>query len=59
LAERYDVAASSLLLVRHRDGEEAGFENLEGIWSTIGDEASYRQYVADRIRAQLADGGTP
>jgi hypothetical protein len=59
LARRYGIGTSSLLLSRSRDGQEVGFENLAEVWTRIGDEASYRQYVADRIRAQWADGGAP
>lgn len=56
LARRYDVAASSVVLVKLRRGREVGFKRLDEVWKLAGDPDHFAAYVADAIRSQLKGG---
>ena len=52
-ARRYNIASSTLLLVRLVDGQEAGFERLDEVWTRSRNREDFRNYVRNAIRSQL------
>ena len=53
-ARRYDIASSTLVLVRFEDGDEAGFERLDGVWTKSRNRDEFMDYVREAILFQLA-----
>jgi len=55
LAERFDVSFSVPVLVKVRDGREIEHRRLDEVWTLKDDPIALRTYVADAVRAYLAD----
>ena len=55
LATAFKVAAPSLVLVVGRDGRDATAKKATRIWELVGDSERFKRYVADEIRAALAE----
>lgn len=49
----FQLVASSLVLVRQRDGGVASWSNLDKVWDLVHDEPEFRRYVAEQTRAFL------
>lgn len=58
LARRYDVVTSGIVLVRVKDGREAGHRRLEEAWTVVHDPEALREFLRTAFRATLA-GDTP
>lgn len=58
LARRYNVAASSLVVVRFRDGRETDHRTLEEIWTLKDRPDELRAFVSEAIRSRL-NGTSP
>ncbi|HUT61473.1 MAG TPA: nitrophenyl compound nitroreductase subunit ArsF family protein [Phycisphaerae bacterium] len=56
LAKRYNVATSTVVVVRYRDGKETGFERLDEVWPLAEKPAELRAYIRGAVQAAL-DGG--
>ena len=52
-ARRYNIAASTLVLVRFEDGEEAAFERLDEVWTKARNRDEFMAYVRSAIETQL------
>lgn len=52
-ARRYNIASSTVVLVRLEDGQEAGFERLDEVWTKSRNRDDFLAYVRGAIRAQL------
>ena len=52
-ARRYDIATSTVVLVRFEDGQECGFERLDEVWTRSRNRGEFFDYVGSAIRAQL------
>lgn len=55
MARRYDVSASTVVLVQMRGGRELHFERLDDIWNHISDSQACRAYIAERIGSRLLE----
>ncbi len=53
LAKRYDVASSTVVVVRCVDGQETGFRRLDDVWTLVNKPAEFREYIAAAIREYL------
>jgi hypothetical protein len=56
LARKYDVASSSVVLVRLRGGQELGFRRLDKVWELVYDAAGFSNYVIGGVRELLGRG---
>ncbi len=56
LAGRYDIASSTLVLVRVEGGKEAAFKRLDKVWTLVDDPTAFSTYIADEIRAFMGGG---
>ncbi len=54
LARRYNVAASSLVLVRMRGDQEIEHQNLDLVWAHTRDRDDFAGYVGGAIRAAMS-----
>ena len=54
LAKRYNVAASSLVLVRMRGDQEIEHQNLDLVWAHTGDRDDFAGYVGGAIREAMS-----
>ena len=53
LAKRYNVASSTVVVVRLRDGKEIGHQSLDKVWSLSGNHDEFIKYVGGAIREAL------
>jgi len=53
-ARRYNIASSTLVVVRFEDGQEAEFQRLDEVWTKARDRDAFIAYVREAIRSQLA-----
>lgn len=54
LARRFDVASSSVVVVKVRGGREAEHRTLDKVWELAGDRDAFAAYVGGAIRAYAA-----
>ena len=54
LAKRYNVAASSLVLVRMRGEQEIEHQNLDLVWAHTSDRDDFAGYVGGAIREAMS-----
>ena len=52
-ARRYNIASSTVVLVRIENGQEAGFERLDEVWTKARNREEFLSYVRGAIRSQL------
>jgi hypothetical protein len=53
LARRYNVASSSVVVVRERDGKDVAFKRLDDVWTQVDKPAEFRAYVGGVLREYL------
>jgi len=53
LARRYNVASSSVVVVRIRDGKEVAHQTLDKVWELAGKPDQFTSYVGGAIRAYV------
>jgi hypothetical protein len=53
LARRYNVASSSVVVVKERDGKDVAFKRLDDVWTLVGKPAEFRAYVGGVLRDYL------
>lgn len=56
-ARRYDLSASTLVVARFRNGEEAGFERLDEVWTKSRDREQFMAYVRKAVEDALSPEG--
>jgi hypothetical protein len=54
LAKRYDVSASTVVVVRFDNGRESGFQRLDKVWPLVDKPEEFKSYIATAIRELLA-----
>jgi len=54
LAKRYNVASSTVVVVRFRGGKEVGHQNLDKVWTLAGNRDEFVKYVSAAIRGALS-----
>jgi len=59
LAKRYDVASSSVILVRLRDGKEVAHERLDKVWELSEWPKKLRAYLRKAVRAYVEGKAGP
>jgi hypothetical protein len=52
-ARKYNIASSTLVLVRFEEGKEAGFERLDGVWTKSRSRDDFFAYVREAIQSHL------
>ncbi|MFO7898676.1 MAG: nitrophenyl compound nitroreductase subunit ArsF family protein [Planctomycetota bacterium] len=52
-AKRYNIASSTVVLVRIEDGHEADFVRLDEVWTKARKREEFLSYVGGAIRSQL------
>ena len=57
LAKKYDVASSTLVVVRLEHGQETAFKRLDDVWTLAEKPAAFTAYVTAGIRGMLATEG--
>ena len=50
----FNLVSQSIVLVTLKDGKQTDWKNLDKIWELIGDEPSFKTYVADEVRGALS-----
>ncbi len=53
LAKKYEVATSSVVVVRIEDGKETGFQRLDDVWTLHPNPDAFAEYVGKAIRQYL------
>ena len=53
LAKLYNVASSTVVVVRLRDGKEIGHQSLDKVWTLSGNRDEFVKYVGGAIREAL------
>ena len=53
LAKKYDVSASTLVLVRMRDGKEVSFRRLDDTWPLAEKPAELKAYILKHVREMM------
>jgi hypothetical protein len=53
LARRYNISASTVVVVAIRGGKEAGFQRLDDVWTLVDKPEEFGKYVAGAIAAAL------
>jgi len=53
LAKRYNVASSTVVVVRLQDGKEIGHQNLDKVWTLSSNRDEFIKYVSGAIREAL------
>ena len=51
----YELFTKSVVLVKYRNGIQVDWKNLDKVWSLLGDETAFRQYIADEVKAFLTE----
>ena len=54
LATKYDVASSTVVVVRIRGGKEVAFQRLDEVWTLVDKPDAFATYVGDAVREYLA-----
>ena len=49
----YDLVSSTVLVTLWKDGKEVKWNRLDGVWDHVGDEPTFRAYVAQGVRDLL------
>ena len=57
-AKEYELIASSVVLVRIKDGSQQEWKNLDRVWELVGDRESFLKYVEEETRVLLDDFST-
>lgn len=52
--EDYKLYAKSVVLSVSRNGKETDWQNLERVWALVRNEAAFKDYVREAIRAKMA-----
>ena len=52
-ARRYNISSSTVVVVRFDDGQEAGFQRLDEVWTKSRNRDEFMAYVKGAIRSQL------
>lgn len=55
LAKRYDVSASTVVVVRFDNGKETGYQRLDKVWPLVDKPEEFRAYLTTAIRGLLAE----
>ena len=53
LAKRYNIAASTLVLVQRKNGKDIRFEKLEDVWTLVNNRPAFVSYVQGKIKSCL------
>jgi hypothetical protein len=53
LAQRYNIASSSLVIVRKQGSHDEKFENLEEVWTLVDDKPAFVSYVRKALQSSL------
>jgi hypothetical protein len=53
LAQRYNIASSSLVIVRKQGSKDVKFENLEEVWTLVNDNPAFMEYVKKAVETSL------
>jgi len=56
LAERYDVAASTVVVARRRGGRDEGFERLDKVWPLADKPEQLSAYIRQAVGVALEGG---
>jgi len=59
LAKRYDVSASTVVVVKMRGGREVEFRRLDEVWTLTDKPAELSAFVAGAVRRYLGEGVKP
>ena len=54
LAKRYNVASSTVVVVRLRDGKEIGHQSLDKVWTLSSNRDEFIKYVGGAIREAMS-----
>jgi hypothetical protein len=49
----YELVSSTVLVTLWKDGKEVKWNRLDAVWDHVGDEATFRAYVAQGVRDLL------
>lgn len=55
LAQRYNIASSSLVIVQKQGNKDGKFENLEEVWTLVDDKPAFVAYVQKAIKSALEE----
>jgi hypothetical protein len=55
LAKRYDVSASSVVVVKVRSGAERDFRRLDEVWQLLDEPLKFRACITAAVKSRLGD----
>lgn len=58
LADRYEVATSTVVVARRRGGQEEGFDRLDRVWPLADKPEELSTYIRNAVAAALEKGGS-
>jgi hypothetical protein len=53
-AEDYKLYTKSVIVSTQKDGKESSWKNLDQIWTLVGDQTKYMEYIRKEVKACLA-----
>lgn len=53
LAQRYNIAASSLVVIKTQGGRDVTFETLEEVWTLVDNKPAFVDYVQKAVKSYL------
>jgi hypothetical protein len=56
LAKRFGVVASCVVVARIENGQEAGYERLDDVWTRYKDREDFNEYVGAAVRKAIGAG---
>ncbi len=54
-ARRYNIASSTVVVVRNEGGAERGFDRLDEVWTKVNDREAFLAYVREAIARSLGE----
>ena len=56
LAKRYDIASSTLVVVKKQGGKDVKYQKLEEVWKLVNDKPAFVSYVRGAVKSYLEGG---
>lgn len=56
LAKRYDIASSTLVIVKQHEGKDVKSQKLDEVWTLVNNKPGFVSYVQGAVRSYLEGG---
>lgn len=58
-ARRYEIVASTIVVVGLKGGTETGYARLDEVWTKVNDPRAFEEYVTEKVRRFLPEKKEP